>query len=191
MNMTQIWITWRSIMVKVTFNTLLLLFVTMFSQLPMVVNAGETIVSEYTIKAAFIYKLARFTEWNDNSNELNVCVYGDDPFGANIDRLSGKQSNGRTIKIIRTKLIEKVSTCHIAFLNILPPEQHMFEKVLFEIKGANVLTVADTENVINFGVMVGVIIDNDKVSFEVNHSQAKESDVEISAQLLRLAKKVI
>lgn len=158
------------------------------SQIPALSSANN--IDEYTIKAAFIYNFARFTEWPDESKELRVCIYGEDPFGASIDKLNGKQSNGRTIKVIRTRSIEEVKSCHIAFLNIIPPERRLFARALNDIKGANVLTISDVEGVVSFGVMIGLNIDNNKVAFDVNHTVAKTTDIEISAKLLRLAKVV-
>lgn len=156
--------------------------------MPTLTHAGS--VNEYTIKAAFIYNFARFTEWPDESNELKVCIYGKDPFGSSIDNLNGKQSNGRTIKVIRTRSIEEVKSCHIAFLNIIPPERRLFARALREIGKASVLTISDADDVVDFGVMIGLKLDNDKVAFDVNHTVAKSSDIDISAKLLRLAKVV-
>lgn len=147
-------------------------------------------VSEYTIKAAFIYNFARFTEWPDESDELRVCIYGEDPFGSTIDKLNGEQIKDRTIKVIRTRSIYDVKSCHIAFLNIIPPERRLFARALRDIEGASVLTISDAEGVIDFGVMIGLRIDNDKIAFDVNHTVAKASNIGISAKLLRLAKVV-
>ena len=147
-------------MIKMNYKYLILLFFTLVLQVPGLAVADKT-VSEYTIKAAFIYNFARFTEWTDDSSELKVCVYGKDPFGDNLDKLHDKKSNGRTIKVIRTQLIEEVTTCHIAFLNIIPPERHLFEKALKVINGNNVLTISDADNVIDFGVMIGLVIESE------------------------------
>ncbi|MGB5395819.1 MAG: YfiR family protein [Gammaproteobacteria bacterium] len=168
---------------------LLATVVALVSHLPAVASADA--VSEYSIKAAFIYNFARFTRWADESDTLKICIYGKDPFGDNIDKLDGKKINGRTVRVTRTQLIDDVRSCHIAFLNIIPPERHLFKQALNKIQGANVLTVADAANVVDFGVMIGMRIDGNKVGFEVNHTAAKASDLEISAKLLVLAKEVI
>ena len=168
---------------------LLAMVVALVSQLPAVASADS--VSEYSIKAAFIYNFARFTHWADESDTLKICIYGKDPFGSNIDKLNGKKINNRTISVVRTQLIDDVKSCQIAFLNIIPPERHLFRQALNKIQGANVLTVADAANVVDFGVMIGMRIDDNKVGFEVNHTAAKASDLEISAKLLMLAKEVI
>ena len=68
--------------------------------------------------------------------------------------------------------------------------RRLFARALHDIKGANVLTISDAEGVIDFGVMIGLKINNDKVAFDVNHTVAKATDIEISAKLLRLAKVV-
>ena len=175
-------------MKQITLKILFLLSLSLASLMP-VVSIADTI-SEYTIKAAFIYNFARFTEWPDESTELNVCIYGEDPFGSSIDKLNGKQSKGRTIRVIRTRSIDEVKKCHIAFLNIIPPERRLFVQALRDIQGASVLTISDAEGVVDFGVMIGLRIDNDKVAFDVNHTVAKASNIGISAKLLRLAKVV-
>ena len=41
---------------------------------------------EYRLKAAFLYNFAAFTEWPaDVGSTLNLCVYGQDPFGEDLD----------------------------------------------------------------------------------------------------------
>lgn len=175
-------------MLKISYKSLLLLLSILLVQAPVVSHADN--ISEYTIKAAFIYNFARFTQWPNTTEELKVCIYGKDPFGAQIDKLDGKKSNGRTIKIMRTLLIEQVKTCHIAFLNIIPPERHLFERALKKLNGASVLTVSDAPGVVDFGVIIGLRIDNNKVAFDVNHTVALASNLEISAKLLQLAGEV-
>jgi hypothetical protein len=145
---------------------------------------------EYRIKAAFIYNFARFTQWPDDNDEIRICIYGKDPFGSEIDSLNGKVSNGRKITIERTQLIEDVRSCHIVYLNIIPPERHLYEQALKEINGSNVLTVSDASNVIDFGVMIGMNITNNKISFDVNHNATTATDLVISAKLLRLAREI-
>jgi len=165
-----------------------LLVTVLVTQAPVAVSAEN--VSEYKIKAGFIYNFAKFTKWPDESDDLKICIYGKDPFGNTIDNLDGKKSGGRTIRVFRTKNIDEIKTCHIAFLNIIPPERHLFERALKKINGMHVLTVADAENVTDFGVMIGLRISNDKIAFDVNHTVAQASNLEISAKLLRLASQV-
>ena len=148
-------------------------------------------VSEYKIKAGFIYNFARFTKWPDNDNELRICIYGKDPFGHHIDHLKSKVVSSRSITIFRTHIIENIKPCHVVFLNINPVDQLTFKKIINSLKGSNTLTISDTKNVINYGVMVGLDIKDDKVSFNINYTSILESELKINPQLIKLAKKVI
>ncbi|MBE9560346.1 MAG: YfiR family protein [Proteobacteria bacterium] len=148
-------------------------------------------VPEYKIKASFIYNFARFTQWPDDNNELRICIFGKDPFGFHADDLNGKKINNKTIKVVRTRLIDEVKSCNIVFLNIIPPERHLFERALNKIKGGNILTIADADNVVSFGVMIGLIIEDNKIGFKINNTAIQASDLKISSQLLSLAKEVI
>ena len=41
---------------------------------------------EYQVKAAFIYNFMAFTHWPDSTGQtINLCVYGEDYFGQEID----------------------------------------------------------------------------------------------------------
>lgn len=119
-------------MVRYIFKLQFVFLVMLASQVPTLSFADN--VSEYKIKVAFIYNFARFTEWPDDTSELKICVYGKDPFDSYLDSLSGKKVDDKTIKIIRTKIIEEVRSCNIVFLNIIPPEQYLFERALKKIK---------------------------------------------------------
>lgn len=175
-------------MYKISIKRLLMLVAILVAQAPVPTFAEN--ISEYTIKAGFIYNFAKFTQWPDDTQELKICIYGKDPFGRNIDSLNGKISNGRTITVVRTKLIDEVRTCHIAFLNIIPPDRYLFERALKKISGSHVLTISDAPYVTDFGVMIGMRINDDKIAFDVNHTVAQASKLEISAKLLKLAGEV-
>jgi len=52
------------------------------------------------------------------------------------------------------------------------------------------LTIADTESFLERGVMIGMTLDDNRITFEVNAGAARRAKLEISSKLLRLAKRV-
>jgi len=168
---------------------LLVMFFSVFSSSES--HSHSDSVSEYKIKAGFIYNFARFTQWPDKDKELRICIYGKDPFGYHIDQLESKTVSSKTISILRTNIIDNIKNCHIVFLNIKTPDQRKFNKVLGTIKGSSILTMSDTKNAINYGVMVGFEIKNKKMSFDINYTSILASGLKIKPQLIKLAKKVI
>ena len=149
------------------------------------------VVSEYQVKAGFIYNIARFTQWPGDLKTIRICIYGDDPFGSYIDSIDGKAVGDRNIEITRTRSIRAIKDCNIAFLNIIPPEERLFARALRELEGSKVLTIADFSEAVRYGVVVGFLIDEDRVGFNINHTVAKSTKLEISAKVLRLAREVI
>lgn len=63
--------------------------------------------SEYQVKAAFLYKFARFVEWPatsfaDSTAPLVIGILGEDPFGPMLDQaITGKSVQGRPLQILR------------------------------------------------------------------------------------------
>src|ERR1700691_3755800 len=72
---------------------------------------------EYRLKAAFLYNFALFTEWPaDIGSTLNLCVYGRDPFGEEINALQGKPAGNRRIVVHRVTRVEGLSVCQVVFI---------------------------------------------------------------------------
>lgn len=176
-------------MVKRLYKLLLALLVLSASQMPTSSLAGK--VSEYKIKVVFIYNFAQFTKWPDDTGELKIGRYDKDPFDSHIDSFNGRKVDDKTRKIGLTRKVEEVRSCQIAYLNMQSPGRHLFERGLNQIKATRVLTTADATGVINYEVMIGWVVEDDKSGFEVNHTVAKSEQLEVSAQLLRLAREVV
>ena len=145
----------------------------------------------YEVKAALLFKIARFVEWPASSfdpalPELRLCVIGEDPFGAALDSLAGKQVQGRAVRILRARQPgEHAAECHIAFLN--EPNEKRLRAWLRALDGAPVLTVGDVDGFSHNGGTVNLLIRDRRVKFEVNVTASELAGLKISAQLLQLA----
>ncbi len=78
--------------------------------------------SEYLIKAAILYKFAKFTEWPSGvyaeaAAPFTVCVMGQDPFGKALDSIAGKRIDGRPVAIRRFAQAEETGHCHLLFIS--------------------------------------------------------------------------
>src|SRR5688572_14666662 len=70
------------------------------------VHASGNEMTEYQLKAAYLYNFVTFTEWPaDIGDTLTLCIYGPDPFGADIDKFQGADVNGRTIEVLRSSTV--------------------------------------------------------------------------------------
>ena len=144
---------------------------------------------EYRLKAAFLYNFALFTEWTTNVGPtLNLCVYGRDPFGPEIDGLEGKAVGDRRIAVRRVSDIEPLRDCQLVF--IADTAIGSLPRVLASLRGAAVLTCADSPGAVDQGVALNMNVVNNRVTFEANLAAARDAKLVLSSKLLHLATKV-
>lgn len=144
---------------------------------------------EYQVKAAIIYKVARFVIWPEETgatNDLAFCVLGKDPFGPALDALSDKQLAGHTVAPRRLGA-GPVSTdgCDIVF--VAASESRRLSAILAQLAKKPILTISDIPNFADQGGMVGLVTRDNRIAFEINSAAYRRGGLEISSQLLQLA----
>ncbi len=157
---------------------------------PTPTSAQTASPTEYQLKAAFLFKFARYTTWPSAQSArevLTIGIIGDDPFGNTIDReLKGLAIHGREVRVIRESRIENMTTCcDIIFVS--PSEKQEFDGILGRLKGAGVLTVGDTPRFAHRGGIINFTVVKDQLRFEINVTAAEEAGLKISSKLLRFA----
>ncbi len=152
--------------------------------------AAET-SREYLIKAAFLYNFAKFTEWPagtfpDGSAPLDICVFGEDPFGAALDSIAGKAIRGRTVAVHRVASIEEGAACHLLFISA--SEATRLSGILQSLRDRPVLTIADMPDFARAGGIINLKTnEEEKIRFEINVAIAKRAGLKLSSKLLNLA----
>jgi uncharacterized protein DUF4154 len=145
---------------------------------------------EYRLKAAFLYNFALFTEWPaEIGTALNLCVYGRDPFGAEIDALQGKPVGNRSLVVRRVTSLEALPACQMVF--IADPSGSGIARVLSSLRGATALTVTDAPGAAQQGVVLNMIVVKNKITFEANLTAARAANLKLSSKLLSLATEVL
>jgi hypothetical protein len=145
---------------------------------------------EYRLKTAFLYNFALFTEWPaEVGKTLHLCVFGSDPFGAELDGLHGKAVGERSVMVQRKTGLDGLKSCQIVF--IAPAAAGQLPRVLEALEGLTVLTVADSAGAARQGVALNMAVSQNKVSFEANLKAARAARLNLSSKLLRLATEVI
>ena len=144
---------------------------------------------EYRLKAAFVYNFIVYTEWPPGKNTtLNVCILGTDPFGAEIDGMQGKSVAGLSIVVQRKPAGEPFSNCQVVF--IPASAMQSLPRLLENLRGQPVLTVADTPGAMRQGVALNMAVSQGRVTFEANLQAARRAGLNLSSKLLRLATEV-
>ena len=146
--------------------------------------------TEYEVKAAFIHNVTKYTEWPSvpayTANTLRLCVIGQNPFGIALDTLKNKKVGGMAWEIVPVGSVTSPKECRVLFIAV--SESGNLRQILDGIKGSTVLTIGDTEGYAEQGVMVNFYLEDEMVRIEVNTDAAKRAGLNISSQLLKLAR---
>jgi hypothetical protein len=155
-------------------------------------NALPQIYQEHDVKAAFLYNFAKFITWPADKNDkgtLNVCIIGEDPFGGALDMMMrDKMVRGLRVAVARHRKTEDLAACHIVFVGQSDGAQ--FRQTLQFASRYNFLTVGETDGFVENGGMIGFIVKEGRVQFEVNLESTKRGNLQMSSKLLELAANV-
>jgi len=149
-------------------------------------------LSEYQIKAAYLYYFSTFVDWPSNTyartgESLVIGVLGEDPFGAVLDEtLRGKSVNNRKIVVRRFANIKDARDSHVLFIS--NSERDRLPSILKALEGASVLTVGDLDRFASRGGQIAFRTEDKKVRFDINVAAVQRAHLKISAQLMKLGR---
>lgn len=151
-------------------------------------------VSEYEIKAAFLYKFASFVQWPAAlpgsppaaAGPMCIGVLGADRFGSFLDQVvSGKLVGGRAFTVERLHSAGQALHCEIVFIS--SSEQGRMSEILSMLRDKPVLTVSELPGFCEKGGLINLKVVNSAVRFEINVAAAERAGLRFSSKLLSLA----
>ena len=151
-------------------------------------------VSEYELKAVFLFNFVQFVEWppeafSDSRTPLVIGVVGDDPFGPFLDEtVSGETVRQRPLEIRRYQGMDEITTCHLLFIS--ESETERLDEILTALKDRSILTVSDDERFTQRGGVIRFVVDRARIRLQINLEAAQAARLTISSKLLRLAEVV-
>lgn len=153
--------------------------------------AAQTQSLEYAVKAAYLTKFIPFIQWPDATfasptAPVTICVLGDDPFGASLDKAAGGAKPVDRPIVVRRLSEPDPAACQLLFSGGGDPA--VVGAALDAMKGRAVVTVTDMDAVPR-GVISFVVIGN-RVRFDIDDALAAEGGLTISSKLLGLARNV-
>lgn len=155
------------------------------------VDAQTAVSQEYQIKAVFLYKLAKFVEWPENTklNGIKLCVLGEPPFGNVLDQISEISQNSETRVLIQpVGLTEDLSSCNELY--ICKSERTRLPQIIDRIGSSPILSISDIEGFSGLGI-IELVLRANRVSFVINLDLAKKHNLQLDPRLLQLALRVL
>lgn len=145
---------------------------------------------EYDVKAAFLLNFTKFIDWPSDAfaaadSPIAICILGKDQFRHVLDEIvQGETVNDRKLLVRRISEIPPEKVCQVVFIDSSARDM---PRVLGSL-GHGVLTVSDGASFIQDGRIIGFVIEDRRVRFDINRSAANHAGLKVSSRLLSVAR---
>jgi len=152
-------------------------------------------VSEYEVKAAYLFNFVKFVEWpsgtfGNDSEPIRMCILNDAPFGLQLtETVRNKTIKNRPIAVVPVKTGEESRACQVLFISL--PQSRQASHLIAVLQGTSTLTVGETRDFLEEGGIINFVLRENQVHFQVNHKAAMQARLRVSSKLLSLANQVI
>jgi outer membrane receptor for ferrienterochelin and colicins len=151
-------------------------------------GAGE----EAEIKAAFVYNFLKFVEWPADAFQraeepLVVAIVGVGPTAEATARfLAPKQVGGRQLIVRRVGWDEPLTGVHAVF--VTESDARKLRRILEAASSRSILSIGEGASFASSGGLIGLVIEERKVRFDIDMAVADATRLKVSSKLLALTR---
>lgn len=153
---------------------------------------GQAIDREYPLKAVYLYKFATYIEWpqrafHDDASPFVIGILGPDPVGHDLRKIAQvKKIDGREIEVRNYGQAAEIRDCHILFMSRALADKTQ-QAALQLLSGRDILFVGETPDFLKHAGVIDFLIQENRIRIYISKSAFERENLEISAQLLRIA----
>ena len=154
---------------------------------PVTAVAESVQLYEQEIKAGLLYNFLKYTDWPAHAlsgPSIVVCIFGDDPFKGNLNSMTGRSVNERTIAVRYVNSISATAACNLLFVNA--DEQNSWPQLQAFLGQKSVLTVSDFPGFAASGGMIEFGHKEDHIDAVINLDAVTASHLRVEGRLLKL-----
>jgi hypothetical protein len=150
-------------------------------------------LEEQTVIAALVLNTMRYTNWPKEvqaqmKDSISLCIVGDNVLQQSFSSIEGKQVGNKLLQVVNLSRLRNFEQCHALYLSEI--KQNILLQVFLEIKKLPLLTIGEGSDFANQGGMIGLENVDGKFTMFINLPVVRESNLNISARLLALAKTI-
>jgi len=145
-------------------------------------------VSEYNLKAAFLYRFTDYVDWanNNEGDYFTVGVLGESQILSPLNViLRNKTIKSKQVIIRKCDGLNDIGSCQILFI---PRNSNTaIETIFSRIGNRQVLIITEQPGMASRGAHINFLNEEGKLRFEINLKSVVQSGLKISSQLLQHA----
>ena len=149
---------------------------------------------EDEVKAAFLYRFGTFVEWPPEAlpadgSPFVMAIAGSDAVADHLETLTAERTmNGRAVVVRRVARGEDVGRPHVLFVG--RDARRALDSLVATVQGAPVLVITEIEDGVEQGSMIDLVVDGERVRFDVAPDAATLQGLKISSRVLAIARRV-
>jgi hypothetical protein len=151
---------------------------------------AQTPMSESQVKAMFVYNFLKFVEWPVDASAgtkdpFVVLIIGEGVTADATERfLESKTIGDRPLVVRRIRWDQSLVGARAAF--IVEQDAKKLRRILEAAAAAGVLTIGEGESFTTRGGVIGLLVEDRKVRFDVDTTAAQVARLRVSSKLLAL-----
>ena len=151
-------------------------------------------MGESQVKAMFVYNFLKFVEWPSNPSvgardPFVVLIIGEGETADATERfLESKTIGERPLVVRRIRWDQSVAGARAVF--VLERDERKLHRVLEAADAAGVLTIGEGESFTTSGGVIGLLVEDRRMRFDVDTSAAQSAGLRVSSKLLALTRVV-
>lgn len=146
------------------------------------------VVSEGSVKSAFVYNFLKFIDLPHVDDHIALCVVGTDEWLEAFRAVDGKRVEGRPVRVAFTTTATSLPSCDVLFVGESKPS--LLKTWIEQSRALGLLDIGEQSDFIPLGGIINFYVDDGKVRFEINLAAAESRGIKISSKLLKLGKVV-
>lgn len=157
-------------------------------------NGRAVAENSASVRMGFLLNFTRYVEWPAATLKpeavLLICLApGDANMVSQASEFSKQSIQSRLIQIKQVNRPADANTCHVLYLPAETPVTTLPDW-LKAARQAGALTVGDLPDMVEVGGMIGLVPVDGRYRFDINLGVARQADLRLSSQLLKLARTV-
>jgi len=139
------------------------------------------------IRSAMVYNFCKFVQWPGEDRDTLILGVLSHP-GSNTDfsSINGKMVQAAKIEIRQVTSVDEIGSCHLVFIDEF--QSPLLDEAFAVGQNESVLTISEMEDFCTQGGIIQLVHRRGKLRFFINREAARESQLVLSSQLLKMAK---
>ena len=148
-------------------------------------------VNPYDLKAAYVVKICKFTNWVNESDRKNqtfkIYTIGNSSDKKGLQIRTDIFINGRSIEVIHIESIDLIKDySDVDAIYIYEVTNEELIEILKAVEQKNIITFSENEGFGGLGVIINFFIINNKINFEINRNAELKSKITLRSDLYRV-----